>query len=141
MASDGPPWTVGSNCTITLAHASISGGEATGFYVKPDSYRMLLPKVWYPGTNVKAIAGVATPLAAGKRVIECVVLARSGLLHVDGHASQLTAAQWHNGPLAYAALANVAMTLVDPRGAAFTVGFEEHEDRLAPLGGQFLLEW
>jgi hypothetical protein len=141
MATDGPPWTVGSNCNVTLQHASVNGNVPLGFYVKPDSYRVLLPKVWYPGTNVKGIAGVTTPIAAGKRAVEFVVVSRNGLVHSGAEPSQLSAAQWHNGVLAFAALATTAVTLKDPTGATWSVGLEEMEDRLSPLGGQFLLEW
>jgi hypothetical protein len=70
-----------------------------------------------------------------------VVVSRDGLVHAGGVPSQLTAAQWHNGVLTFAALANTAVTLTDPGGTVLTVGIEEMEDRLAPLGGQFLLAW
>src|SRR5438093_13093041 len=100
MASDGPPWNVSGasqNCNLTPRHAAVNGNVATGFYVKPDSFRVLLPKVWYPGTNSKGGAGVTSPLAAGKRVVEFVVVSRGNLVHPDGTPSLLTAAQWHNG--------------------------------------------
>jgi hypothetical protein len=141
MAADGPPWITGQNCNVSLQQAGVNGGVAAGFYVKPDTYRVSLPKVWYPGTNVRGIAGVTSPIGAGKRVIECVVLCRSGLLHVDGVPTLLTAAQWHNRLLAFAALNNTPLTLVDPEGLSWAVGVEEMEDRWSPLGGQFLLEW
>jgi hypothetical protein len=131
---------VGTNCNVTLRHPSVNGDEAEGFYVKADSFRVLLPKVWYRGTNVAALIG-ESPIAAGKRVVEFVVVSRAGALHADGTPSQLTAAQWHAGLLAYCAQTNSAIALVDPTGANWTVGIEEVEDRLAPLGGQFLLEW
>jgi hypothetical protein len=140
MATDGPPWTVGQNCNVTLRHPSVNGNVALGFYVKPDSYRLFLPKVWYRGTNLATLVP-GTPVAAGKRVVEFVVVSRDGLVHAGGVPSQLTAAQWHNGVLTFAALANTAVTLTDPGGTVLTVGIEEMEDRLAPLGGQFLLAW
>ena len=140
MAADGPPWTVGQNCNLTLKHPSVSANVPTGFYVKPDSFRVLQPKVWYRGTNVAALIP-ATPIAAGKRVVEFIVVCRNGVIHVDGNPSQLTAQQWHAAITAYAAQVNSAVTLVDPLGATWTVGIEEMEDRLSPLGGQFLLEW
>src|SRR5206468_3808644 len=80
MAADGPPWLVGQNCNVTLRHPAVNGNVATGFYVKPDSFRVLLPKVWYRGTNVVAVIG-ASPIAAGKHVMECIVVARDGLIH------------------------------------------------------------
>jgi hypothetical protein len=141
MPSDGPPWTVGQNCNVTLQHAGVNGNVATGFYVKPDSFRVLLPKVWYPGSNSKGAAGVASPLGAGKRVVEFVVVCRGNLIHQGGTPSLLTAAQWHNGIVAYLAQVNSPITLVDPTGATWAVVPEEMEDRHSPLGGQFLLEW
>ncbi|MBI3971721.1 MAG: hypothetical protein HY332_10575 [Chloroflexi bacterium] len=140
MAADGPPWTVGQNCSVTLRHPSVNANVATGFYVKPDSLRVVLPKVWYRGTNVAAVVPV-TPIAAGKRIVELVVVCRSGLIHADGTPSQLTAQQWHSALLAFAAQVNSTITLVDPAGTTWPVGVEEMEDRLSPLGGQFLLEW
>ncbi len=141
MPSDGPPWTVGQNCTLTLRHAAINGNVATGFYVKPDTFRALLPKVWYPGSNSKGAAGVASPLAAGKRALERVIVCRGNAVHQDGTPSQLTAAQWHNAIIAYMAQVNSPIALVDPSGATWTVVPEEMEDRHSPLGGQFLVEW
>ncbi|MGH2350220.1 MAG: hypothetical protein ACRDI2_09725 [Chloroflexota bacterium] len=140
MASDGPPWVVGQNCNLTLSHPGVNGGVATGFYVKPDSYRVWLPKVWYRGTNLSTLIP-ATPIGAGKRVVEFVVVSRDGLVHAEGVPSQLSAQQWHAPLLAFAAQVNSAMTLVDPTGASWTAGIEELEDRLSPLSGQFLLAW
>ena len=140
MAGDGPPWVVGSNCNVTLRHASVNGGVAHGLYVKPDSFRVILPKVWYRGTNLTALLP-AGPLAAGRRVIECVLVSRNGLLHADGTPSLLTADGWHTKVLEYAARIGEALTLVDSRGVSWAVALEEMEDRLSPLGGQFLLEW
>jgi hypothetical protein len=141
MPVDGPPWTVGQNCNVTLRHPAVNGDVATGFYVKPDTYRVLLPKVWYPGTQSRGAAGVSSPLAVGRRAIEFVVVSRGNLQHADGTPSQLTATQWHNGILAFMAQVNSPITLVDPAGVTWTVATEEMEDRLSPLGGQFLLEW
>lgn len=140
MAADGPPWTVGQNCNVTLRHPSVNGNVASGLYVKPDSYRIFLPKVWYRGTNLTTLIP-ATPVAAGKRVIEFVVVSRDGLIHAGGVPSQLAAAQWHNAVLTFAALVNTAITLTDPSGTVLTAGIEEMEDRLTPLGSQFLLAW
>lgn len=137
---DGPPWTVGSNCNLTLRHPDVSGNVASGFYLKPDSFRALLPKVWYRGTNLSSLLPVG-PIAAGKRVLELVVLSRNTLIHADGTPSVRTAAGWHVSLLEYLARINQAMTLVDPGGASWAVATEEFEDRLSPLGGQFLLEW
>ena len=140
MASDGPPWVVGTNCTLTLAHAAVDGGVAGGFYVKPDSWRVLLPKVWYRGTNLSLLLP-AGPLPAGKRVVECVVVSRNGLVHADGAPSHMSAQQWHDALLAYLGRVNEGLTLVDPAGVSWAVAVEEWEDRLSPLGGQWLLEW
>ena len=76
-----------------------------------------------------------------KRVLEGVLVCRGGLLHGDGEPSQLSAQQWHDALLAYTARIGEALTLVDQRGVSWAVALEEVEDRLAPLGGQFLLEW
>src|SRR5438093_5285903 len=136
MASDGPPWNVSGasqNCNLTPRHAAVNGNVATGFYVKPDSFRVLLPKVWYPGSNSKGGAGVTSPLAAGKRVVEFVVVSRGNLIHPDGVPSLLTAAQWHNGITAFMQQVNTPITLVDAAGAPWTVITEEMEDRLSPL--------
>lgn len=141
MASDGPPWIVGTNCSITLAHPDIADGVAQGLYVKPDSYRTMLPKVWYPGSAVRALPGVSSPLASGKQVIECTVLGRAGLVHADGAPSHRSAADWHNTVMAFALLPPGSLTLTDTEGYPHSVAIEEVEDRLSPLGGQFLLEW
>jgi len=130
MANDGPPWVVGQNCNVTLRHPDVGGDVAAGFYVKPDTFRTLLPKVWYRGTNASVLLP-AGPIAAGKRV----------LVHADGTPSQRTASQWHDALLLYTGWAQDQMTLIDPSGVSWVVAVEEVEDRLSPLGGQFLLEW
>ena len=137
---DGPPWTIGSNCNVTLRHPDVNGNVATGFYVKPDSYRSLLPKVWYRGTNLNLLLP-AGPLAAGKRVLEMVFVCDGDRIHANGEPSVLTAAQWRAALYDYLTRVNQAMTLVDPGGVSWGVAVEEFEDRLAPLGGQFLLRW
>ena len=140
MAGDGPPWVVGSNCNLTLRHPDVNGDVAAGFYVKPDSFRALLPKVWYRGTNLSLVLPVG-PIAAGKRVVELVVVSRGNAVHADGTPSVRTAVQWHSSLFDYLARINQAMTLVDPSGVSWAVAIEEFEDRLSPLGGQWLLEW
>lgn len=140
MATDGPPWVAGSNCTLTLAHPLLNAGAPRGFYVKPDTWRVLLPRVWYRGTNAAA-AIAASPLAAGTRVLEGVVTCRDGLLHVDGTPSALTGAQWHDALRAYLGLVGMPMAVVDPGGTAWTAVVEEVEDRLAPGGRTFGRAW
>ncbi len=138
--SDGPPWTIGANCNLTLRHAAVNGNVATGFYLKPDSLRVLLPKVWYRGTNLSALLPVG-PVDPGKRVLELIVVSRNTTIHADGTPSLKSAQDWHNALLDYLARLNQSHTLVDPSGVSWVVGIEEFEDRLSPLGGQFLLEW
>ena len=138
--SDGPPWTIGANCNLTLRHAAVNGNVASGFYLKPDSLRTLLPKVWYRGTNLSALLP-AGPLDPGKRVIELTILSRNTTIHADGTPSLRTAQDWHSSLQDYLARINQSMTLLDPTGASWAVAIEEFEDRLSPLGGQFLLEW
>lgn len=58
MAADRPPWVVGTNCNVTLQHAGVNGEVESRFYVKPDSYGVVLPKVWYPGQAVQVLDGV-----------------------------------------------------------------------------------
>lgn len=140
MPSDGPPWTVGSNCNISLQHASVFSNVAQGLFVKPDSFRVILPKIWYPGTNAVGVTG-AGPLAAGRRAIEFVALANDEVVHSDGTPSLLTAGQWHNTAITFGLLVNTAVTLIGPDGTTYVVSIEEYEDRLVPLGGQFLLRW
>src|SRR5687767_7839169 len=137
---DGPPWTIGSNCNLTLRHADVNGNVATGFYVKPDSVRALLPKVWYRGTNLSLLLA-AGPIAAGKRVIELIVPSRNTTIHADGTPSLKTAQEWHASLFEYLSRINQAMTLVDPSGVSWAVAVEEVEDRFSPLGGQWLVEW
>ena len=137
---DGPPWTIGTNCNVTLRHPDVNGNVATGFYVKPDSVRALLPKVWYRGTNLNLLLP-AGALAAGKRVLEMVFLCDADRVHASGEPSLKTATDWHTALFDYLAKVNQALTLVDPAGVSWAVGIEEFEDRLAPLGGQFLLRW
>jgi hypothetical protein len=140
MPSDGPPWIAGQNCSLTLAHPQVNAGAARGFYVKPDSYRLILPKVWYRGTNVAGLIP-ATPLGAGKHVLELVALCRDGLIHSDGTPSQLTAEQWHTALVAYTAPLEGPVSLVDPSGINWSVAVEEMEDRLTSAGGRFALSW
>src|SRR6266545_6670648 len=138
--SDGPPWTIAANCNLTLRHAAVNGNVATGFYLKPDSLRVLLPKVWYRGTNLSALLPVG-PLDPGKRVIELIIVSHNTTIHLDGTPSLKTAQDWHTSLQDYLAKINQSHTLVDPSGTSWVVGIEEFEDRLSPLGGQFLLEW
>jgi hypothetical protein len=138
--ADGPPWTIGSNCNVTLRHPDVNGNVATGFYLKPDSFRSLLPKAWYRGTNLAPLMPAGL-IAGGKRVVEMTVLSRAALVHVDGAPSVKTAAQWHASLFEYLARTGQAMTLVDPSEVSWAVGIEEFEDRLSPLGGQWLVEW
>jgi hypothetical protein len=138
--ADGPPWVIGQNCNLTLRHPDVNGNVATGFYLKPDSFRALLPKVWYRGTNLSALLP-SGPIDAGKRIVELVLLSRNTLIHADGTPSLRTAQDWHASLFEYLARTNQAMTLVDPSEVSWAVAIEEFEDRLSPLGGQFLLEW
>ena len=107
MASDGPPWTVGSNCNVTLRHPDVNGDVAAGFYVKPDSFRALLPKVWYRGTNLSLVLP-AGPIAAGQRVGACGKTGFQAWAHLHfelryrGPAEGMTAAYW-GGRLSYEA--------------------------------------
>src|SRR6266540_1542761 len=106
--ADGPPWVVGANCNVTLRHAGVNGNVAnvaTGFYLKPDSMRVLLPKVWYRGTNLSALLPVG-PLDAGKRVIELIVVSRGTAIHADGTPSLKTAQDWHTSLQDYLAKVN-----------------------------------
>ena len=140
MASDGPPWVVGTNCTVTLRHPDVNGNVASGFYVKPDSFRSLLPKVWYRGTNLGLLLP-SGPIAAGTRVIELIVVSRGSIVHMDGTPSVRTAVQWHTSLFDYLTRTNQPMTLIDPSGTGWGVAIEEFEDRISPLGGQWLVEW
>ena len=138
--SDGPPWTVGANCNLTLRHAAVNANTPTGFYLKPDSLRVLLPKVWYRGTNLSALLPTG-PLDPGKRILELIVVSRNTTIHADGTPSLKSAQDWHTALDAYLAHINQSLTLVDPSTTSWVVAIEEFEDRLSPLGGQFLLEW
>lgn len=138
MATDGPPWVVGQNCTMTLMHPMVNAGTARGFHLKPDTRRMLLPRVWYRGTNVAPVIA-SSPI--GVRVFEGVVTSRDGLLHVDGTPSMQTAASWHTALLAFVAQAGTTMTLTDPAGTAWTVAIEEVEDRVSTGGTTFGRAW
>ena len=132
--------TVGVDCNIRLSSFNVNLGEAFGFFIKPDSFRTWLPKVWYMGTNVKTPIPTS-PLAAGKRVFEFVVLCRGGLVGANGVPVTYSATDYHDKIRAYAARVNETVTLDDPEGDSYTVAIEEMEDRWSPLGGQFLLEW
>ena len=57
---------------------------------------------------------------------------------IGGHLSTYASAA---SLFEYLARINQAMTLVDPTGVSWAVAIEEFEDRLSPLGGQWLLEW
>lgn len=132
--------TIGLDCNITLRNANVNLNQVTGFFIKPDSFRVLLPKVWYRGTNVATLIG-SNPIAAGKRVIEFVVLCETKPVARDGSVVDQTAQGYHNLVRAFAARVNESHTLVDPDGLTYTVGIEEMEDRLLSEGGQFLLRW
>ena len=138
--TDGPPWLVGQNCNLTLRHPDLNSNTPTGFYLKPDSFRALLPKVWYRGTNLSLLL-LPGPIAVGRRVVELVIVSRGNAVHADGTPSLKTAAQWHSSLFDYLSRINQPMTLVDPSGVSWAVGIEEFEDRLSPLGGQWLVEW
>ena len=133
--------TIGQDCTITLQHAAVNGGAAVGFWVKPDTYRVRLPKIWLPGTNVAGIAGVTAPIQAGKRVIECVVLCRANLTNKDGSIDVRTGQEHSDNIRSFAQQVNSAMMLRDFYGSTYTVGFEELEAQWTPLGGPWLDEW
>ena len=137
---DGPPWVIGQNCNLTLRHPDVNGNAPTGFYLKPDSFRALLPKVWYRGSNLSLLLP-AGPIGVGKRVVELIVPSRGSAVHADGTPSLKSAQDWHTSLSDYLARINQAMTLVDPSGVSWGVAIEEFEDRLSPLGGQWLLEW
>src|SRR5687768_1186265 len=121
---DGPPWTVGTNCNLTLRHPDVNGNVATGFYLKPDSFRALLPKVWYRGTNLSSLLPVG-PIAGGKRVLELVVLSRNTLIHNTGEPSLLSATDWHTALSQYLTRPNQPMTLVDPTLTSWAIAIEE----------------
>ena len=140
MATDGPPWVVGQNCTMTLTHPMVNAGIARGFYLKPDTWRMLLPRVWYRGTNVAPVIA-SSPIGVGIRVFEGVVTSRDGFLHVDGTPSMQTASSWHTALLAFVAQAGTVMTLTDPAGTPWTVAIEEVEDRVSTGGTTFGRAW
>ena len=138
--TDGPPWLINTNCNLTLRHPDVNSNTPTGFYLKPDSFRALLPKVWYRGTNLSSLLPVG-PIGGGKRVVELIIPSRNTIIHADGTPSLLSAADWHTALYQYLVRVNQSMTLVDPSGTSWAVGIEEFEDRLSPLGGQWLLEW
>src|SRR5688500_19988605 len=90
----GPPWVIGANCNLTLRHPDVNANVATGFYAKPDSFRALLPKVWYRGTNLSLLLP-AGPIAAGKRIVELIAPSRSTSIHADGTPTLKTAHDSH----------------------------------------------
>lgn len=138
--ADGPPWTIGTNCNITFKEPSVNGNVATGFYIKPDSYRIHLPHIFYRGSNL-ALLMAAGPLPAGKRVLEFIVICEDGLMDANGEPSLMSATQWRTSLYQYLALLNVGFTFVDPAGNSWAIGIDEFEDRWAPLGGRFLKRW
>ena len=132
---------VGQDCTITLQHASVNGGQPVGFYIKPDAWREQLPRLYFPGVNVAGIAGVTSPLQPGKHVYEGVVLCRANLVARSGALDPRTGQALYDRLRQYAALAGQAMTLTTPAGVTVTAGFESFDARWSPLGGPWLLEW
>ncbi len=133
--------TIGQDCTITLAHPNVNSGAPVGFWVRPDSYLLRLPKLWFPGINVAGIAGVTSPLQPGKHVVECVVLCRANMVRLDGSIDTRTGDQHYQNLRAFAAQENSAMTLTDLSGETRVVGFEQMEAHWSPLGGPWLKEW
>ena len=105
-----------------------------------DTWRMLLPRVWYRGTNVAPVIA-SSPIGVGIRVFEGVVTSRDGFLHVDGTPSMQTASSWHTALLAFVAEAGTVMTLTDPAGTSWTVAIEEVEDRVSTGATTFGRAW
>lgn len=134
------PPTIGLDANITLRNVNVNLNQVTGFLVRADTFRILLPKRWFVGTNIRTLIGTDV-LTTGKRVIEFVVLCVTKPVARDGSVIDQTAQGFHNLIRAFAARVNESHTLVDPDGLTFTVGIEEMEDRLAPEGGQWLLRW
>jgi hypothetical protein len=118
----------------------VNAGTPRGFYVKPDTWRVSLPRAWYRGTNA-ALAVPASPIAAGTRVLDGVIICRDGLLHVDGTPSAQAATHWHAALWAYLGQVGSPMTVADPGGATWTAVVEEVEDRLATGGRTFGRAW
>jgi len=113
---------------------------AEGFHLKPDSWRVILPKVWYRGTNSSLLLP-AGPIAAGKRIVDFTVLCRDNLVDVNGVPSLRTAATWHQKLLTYTGRVQDQLTLIAPDGVSWVIAWDSIDDRLLPLGGQWLVEW
>jgi hypothetical protein len=131
---------IGQDCTITVQHASVNSEATAGFCVKPDTYVLRLPKLWFSGINGAGIAGVTSPLQPGKHVVECVVLCRAHMVRLDGSLDTRTGEQHYQNLRAFAAQVNTPITLTDLSKKAFTVGFEQMEAQWSPLGGPWLKE-
>lgn len=147
--TDGPPWTVGQNCTVTLTHPLVNGGAAHGFYVKPDALRLMLPRAYLPGTELK-LNGAVSPVPPNAPLVEMTVLCQDGLLHADGLPSGKSGEQWRLAARAYADQRGVVtanrftVELLESASGAGVVSnllLEEFEERWTPLGGMFRLQW
>jgi len=132
--------TIGLDCNITLRNPNVNLNQITGFRIKADSLRILLPKIWYRGNNLLILIPT-TPIAAGKRVIELTIVCATKPINRDGTIWDIDAETQHDLTRAFASRVNESHTLVDPAGVTYTVGIEEMEDRYAPGGGDFLLRW
>lgn len=140
MASDGNPWVVGVNCTMSIRHALQNAGLARGFYLKPDTWRMMLPRAHYIGVNTVPVAPT-NPMPAGKRVLEGVVVCRDGLLHPDGSASLVTGSAIYTALMGYVDNAGSTFYVRDPNNIEWTCALEEAEARLSTGGSWHFKAW
>ncbi len=117
--------TVGTDCSVIL--------DGKGYFVKPGSYRVEVPKVMAADPDASA-GPAAVDLGAGKQVWRFTVLAYTNHLNHDGTVNTTTAAAYRaNLRASYAKTA--ALSFTDRLNAAHSVRALALEERAAEASG------
>ena len=117
--------TVGQDCSIIL--------DGLGYFVKPGSYRVEVPKIM--AAEPEAAAGpAAVDLGAGRHVWHFTVLAYTNHLNYNGTVNPTTAAVFRERLRAAYAKAE-ALPFTDRQGTAHRVHARSLEERLPEAVG------
>ena len=134
--------TIGVDCNVTLANASIDDGAPVGFYIKPGTYTMTRPRrAQARETAGGTLSYVESGLA--KREFGFTVLCRSNIRNLDGTTNATKARQWRDRLWEFYERLNENHTFVDPLEDSYAVRFAACEDRVIPFGKEqlWVLEW
>ena len=117
--------TVGEDCSVIL--------DGNGYFVKPGSYRIEVPKIM--AAEPDAAAGpAAVNLGAGKQVWHFTALAYSNHLNHNGTVNSTTADSYRANLRATHAKSE-ALSFTDRLGTAHTVHVLTLEERIAEAAG------